>query len=310
MTRRSNSGEAPSSHVPAPPAPSSHLPAPDAGGRHHTAQSPSQLEGAERIAAAFKVARADDRAALMPYMMAGFPDQESSLAIAAAYADSGADLIELGVPFSDPLADGPVIHAAATAALEQGATLDTALEVCESVSGRLPVVLMVYANMVLAHGGAAEFARRAAAGGAAGAIVPDLPLDEAGEVREAFDAAGLALVPLVAPTTPSERRARICAAARGFAYLVSTVGTTGERDEIPPALAGLVAATKADSEVPVAVGFGIGTAGQAAQVGRLADGVIVGSRLVRAAGEAGSSEAAAEAVRVFLRETRAALASG
>lgn len=260
-----------------------------------------------RIERAFEAARVEGRAALMPYMMAGFPDCESSLGIAAAYADTGADLIELGVPFSDPLADGPVIHAAATKALEEGATLSMALEICESVADRVPVVFMVYANMVLAHGGAAEFARRAAGAGAAGAIVPDLPLGEAEEVRDAFAAAGLALVPLVAPTTPPGRRAEICAAARGFVYVVSTVGTTGERAEIPASLAELVAATKAESEVPVAVGFGIGTPEQAAEVGRIADGVIVGSRLVRAAGEGGSAEGAAEAVAAFLRETRVAL---
>ncbi len=260
-----------------------------------------------RIAAAFEAARDEGRAALMPYMMAGYPDRESSLAIAAAYADSGADLIELGVPFSDPLADGPTIHAAATAALAAGATLASALEVCESVSSRVPVVFMVYANMVLAHGGAAEFARRAVEAGAAGAIVPDLPLGEAEEVRAAFAAAGLALVPLVAPTTPPERRAAICAAAEGFVYVVSTVGTTGERDELPTGLAELVAVTKADADVPVAVGFGIGNPRQAAQVGEVADGVIIGSRLVRAAGEAGSPESAAEAVGAFLRETRDAL---
>jgi len=244
----------------------------------------------------------------MPYMMAGFPDRDSSLAVAAAYVDSGADLIELGVPFSDPLADGPTIHAAATAALEAGATFSTALEVCRSVSDRVPVVLMAYANMVLAHGGAAEFARLALAAGAAGAIVPDLPLGEAESVREEFADAGLALVPLVAPTTSPERRARICAAARGFVYVVSTVGTTGERAEIPADLAELVAATKADSAIPVAVGFGIGTPEQAAQVGRIADGVIVGSRLVRAAGEGGSAQGAADAVAGFLSETRVALA--
>jgi tryptophan synthase alpha chain len=244
----------------------------------------------------------------MPYMMAGFPDHESSLAIAAAYADSGADLIELGVPFSDPLADGPTIHAAATAALGKGVTLDSALEVCQSISSRVPVVLMVYTNMVLAQGGAAEFARRAVAAGAAGAIVPDLPLGEAEEIRDLLAGAGLALVPLLAPTTPAERRARICAAATGFVYLVSTVGTTGEREQLPAGLADLVAATKDDAEVPVAVGFGIGTPEQAAEVGRIADGVIVGSRLVRAAGEAGSAEAAVEAVGEFLREAQIALA--
>jgi tryptophan synthase alpha chain len=266
------------------------------------------LTGEQHIASAFDAARSEGRAALMPYMMAGYPDRESSLAIAAAYADSGADLIELGVPFSDPLADGPTIHAAATAALAAGATFATALEACRSVSERLPVVFMVYANMLLAHGGPVEFARLAAAAGAAAAIVPDLPLGESEEVREEFDAAGLALVPLVAPTTPAERRARICASARGFVYVVSTVGTTGERDELPPGLAELVSATKADSEVPVAVGFGVGTPRQAAQVGEVADGVIVGSRLVRAAGEGGSPEAAADAVSAFLSETRDALA--
>ena len=264
--------------------------------------------GAERIEAAFQLAKDEGRAALMPYMMAGFPDRDASLAVAAAYADSGADLIELGVPFSDPLADGPTIHAAATAALEAGATLSAALEVCRSVSDRVPVVLMVYANMVLAHGGAAEFARLAGAAGAAGAIVPDLPLGEAEDVRDAFNEAGLALVPLVAPTTPPERRARICAVARGFVYVVSTVGTTGERAEIPPALAGLVAATKAEASVPVAVGFGIGSPAQAAEVGRIADGVIIGSRLVRAVAEAGSGAEAADAVASFLSEARVALA--
>jgi len=267
------------------------------------------VTGAVRIAAAFENARSESRAALMPYMMAGFPDRETSLAVAEAYAESGADLVELGVPFSDPLADGPTIHAAATAALEAGTTLETALEVCEAISDRVPVALMVYANMVLAQGGAVEFARRALAAGAAGAIVPDLPLEEAEAVRTALGDAGLALVPLVAPTTPSERRARICAVAEGFIYVVSTVGTTGERDELPASLADLVAATKAEADVPVAVGFGIGTPAQAAEVGRVADGVIIGSRLVRAAGEAGGTEAAANAVGTFLRETRVALGS-
>ncbi len=263
--------------------------------------------GVERIEVVFEAVRGEGRAALMPYMMAGFPDRDTSLALAAAYVDSGADLIELGVPFSDPLADGPVIHAAATAALENGATLATALEVCRSVSDRVPVVLMVYVNMVLAASGATEFARLALAAGACGAIVPDLPLGEAEDVREAFSAEGLALVPLVAPTTSAERLAQICAVAEGFVYVVSTVGTTGERATVPPELAALVEATKAEARTPVAVGFGIGTAAQAAEVGRIADGVIIGSRLVRAAAEAGSAEEAADAVAGFLGETRVAL---
>jgi tryptophan synthase alpha chain len=265
--------------------------------------------GEERIATAFAAARDEGRAALMPYMVAGFPDQETSLAVAGAYANAGADLIELGIPYSDPLADGPVIHAAATAALAAGVTVEAALEVCRSVAERVPVVLMVYANMVLARGGAAEFARLAAEAGAAGAIVPDLPLEEATAIRDAFGGAGLALVPLIAPTTPDERRGEICAVATGFLYVVSTLGTTGERDEVPPALADLVSGTKEVAELPVAVGFGIGTPEQAAQVGEIADGVIIGSRLVRAVTEAASAEAAAEAVAEFLGETRVALGS-
>jgi tryptophan synthase alpha chain len=289
MTLRSNSGDAPQGHSPATLAGAS--------------------TGVERIAAAFEKAAGEGRAALMPYMMAGFPDRETSLAVAAAYADGGADLIELGVPFSDPLADGPTIHTAATAALAAGATMGDALEVCESIAARLPVVLMVYANMILAEGGVAEFASRAAAAGAAGAIVPDLPLGEAEEARAALAAAGLALVPLLAPTTSPQRRARICAVAEGFVYVVSSVGTTGERQRLPTGLADLVAATKRESPVPVAVGFGIGTPDQAAEVGEIADGVIVGSRLVRAVAEAGSPAAAAEAVGSFLRDARAVLAA-
>jgi tryptophan synthase alpha chain len=263
--------------------------------------------GEAQIAAAFDAAKAEGRAALMPYMMAGYPDRETGMAVAAAYVDAGADLIELGVPFSDPLADGPTIHAAATKALEEGATLATALEVCRSVADKVPVVFMAYANMVLAHGGAAEFAKMIRAAGAAGAIVPDLPHDEAAEVREAFAGEGLALVPLLAPTTPAERRRRICESARGFVYVVSTVGTTGERTEVPVALTELVEATKADAATPVAVGFGIGTAQQAAQVGKIADGVIIGSRLVRAVGEGDSPQGAADAVASFLSETRVVL---
>ena len=232
------------------------------------------IAGEQRIRATFAAAKDEGRAALMPYMMAGFPDRDSGLAVARAYVDAGADLIELGVPFSDPLADGPTIHSAATQALAEGATLRTALEVCEAVGDQIPVVLMVYVNMVLAHGGAEQFAKLARAAGAAGAIVPDLPLGEDEGIRDAFAAAGLAMVPLVAPTTPAARRARICSVARGFIYVVSTVGTTGERGELPPELADLVAATKADAgETPVAVGFGIGSPGQVGVVGEAADGV-------------------------------------
>lgn len=262
--------------------------------------------GLERIAAAF--AAAPGRAALMPYLMGGYPDQATATAVAEAYAGSGADLIELGIPFSDPLADGPVIHQAGTAALAAGATIESGLETCAAVSGHVPVVVMCYSNMLL--GDPDRFADQLAGAGAAGAIVPDLPLEEAVSVREALNERDLALAPLLAPTTPPERRRQICAIARGFVYLVSTVGTTGERASLPPELADSVRAAQEDAEVPVAVGFGISTPEQVASVGEVADGVIIGTRLVRAVGDAGSPEAAAAAVSDFLTASIAGLKKG
>ena len=241
------------------------------------------------------------RAALMPYLMGGFPSIEDSVAAGLAAADAGADLLELGIPFSDPLADGPVIHAAGTDALAAGATPHGVLGVCERLAARVPVVLMVYANIVLTAG-ASAFALRAAAAGASGLIVPDLPHDEADEVRAACDAEGLALVPLVAPTTTPERIEAIGADARGFVYTVSLTGTTGERDELPEGLAETVERVRASTDVPVAVGFGISTPDQARAVADVADGVIVGSRIVRAAGEGG-----ADAVGSVVRELAEAL---
>jgi tryptophan synthase alpha chain len=258
------------------------------------------------IEAAFAAAREEGRAALMPYLMGGFPDQETATAVAVAYADAGADLIELGVPFSDPLADGPTIHAADTAALAAGATLESVLETCASVGGRLPVALMVYANMILATD-PIDFADRAVEANASGVIVPDLPLEERGSIAEALGERGLPLIPLIAPTTPPERRVRICASAEGFVYLVSTVGVTGERAELPAELTDLIAAAKREAEVPVAVGFGIATPEQAATVGQDADGVIIGTRLVREVAEAAGRDAAVQGVTDFLRATRAAL---
>src|SRR3954464_8543241 len=172
--------------------------------------------GTERIAAAF--ASHGKRAALMPYMMGGYPTLEASREIGLACADAGADLVELGVPFSDPLADGPVIHAAGTAALREGVTPLWVLEVCAALSERLPVVLMAYANLVLGPGG---FVEKAAAAGAAGVIGPALPHDEAAPLRADCDARGLALVPLAAPTSSDERLEEIGADARGFVYTVS-----------------------------------------------------------------------------------------
>jgi tryptophan synthase alpha chain len=260
--------------------------------------------GSERIAQAF--ARSGKRAALMPYLMGGFPDLAGSLAIGTAYVEGGADLVELGVPFSDPLADGPVIHAAGTRALAAGATLAGVLEVGAQLAERVPVVLMAYANLVYARG-FERFADALVAHGISGLIVPDLPLEEAPALREACDARGVALVPLVAPTTPDDRLARIGAHARGFLYTVSVTGTTGERAALDGGLAGVLRRAKAATEVPVAVGFGISTPAHAAAAADAgAAGVIVGSRLVRAAAEADDPPAA---VRAIVAEMAAALAA-
>ena len=271
------------------------------------ASSASLPAAAGAISDAFATAKTEGRAALMPYLMGGFPDHETATAVADAYADAGADLIEIGVPFSDPLADGPTIHAADTAALAAGATLESVLETCAAVGDRIPVALMVYANMILARG-VEEFGALAAGAGAAGVIVPDLPLEEQGAIAAAVSEHGMALIPLVAPTTPPVRRAEICAGALGFVYLVSTVGVTGEREDLPPELAELISAAKEEAAVPVAVGFGISTPHQAAAVGEVADGVIIGTRLVRAVADAPDRDGALAAVTEFLRETRDALA--
>jgi tryptophan synthase alpha chain len=250
----------------------------------------SVATGQDTIAAAF--AASGKRAALMPYLMGGFPDIDTSRAIGEAYADAGADLVELGVPFSDPLADGPVIHAAGTAALAAGATLPSVLAVGRELAEAVPVVLMCYANLVFARG-VERFADDLATGGISGLIVPDLPLEEAGGALAACDAAGIAFVGLVAPTTPDDRLAAMAPHARGFIYAVSVTGTTGERAALPPELSDMLARAKANFDVPVAVGFGIGdpaAAAQAADAG--ADGIIVGSRLVRAAGESSDPAAA------------------
>jgi tryptophan synthase alpha chain len=259
------------------------------------------LAGTDQIAEAFARSRADGRrAALMPYLMGGYPDLERSRSIALAYAEAGADVIELGIPFSDPLADGPVIHAAATAALRRGTTLPEVLGLIESLAERVPVVVMCYANPIFVRG-TERFLDALAQAGASGLIVPDLPLEEAAQVRRACAARGLALVPLVAPTTPEDRLIKIGAGAQGFLYTVSITGTTGERADVHGGLAQVVARAAAHTAVPVAVGFGIGTPGQAvAAADAGADGVIIGSRLVRAAGESDDpAQAVGELVRGF-----------
>jgi tryptophan synthase alpha chain len=248
------------------------------------------VTGCERIEAAFEAR--SGKAALMPYLMGCYPDAQTSVRIGLACVDAGADLLELGVPYSDPLADGPVIHAAATEALNRGATLDAVIEVGRQLSGRVAVVLMCYANLIHNRGWDA-FAESLAEAGICGVIVPDLPLEEAPDALAALDARGLALVPLVAPTTPDDRLTQIGSRARGFLYTVSVAGTTGERDGIAAGVSGVVARAQRATSVPVAVGFGISTPEQArgtAEAG--AEGVIIGSRLVRAAGESDDPAAA------------------
>jgi tryptophan synthase alpha chain len=246
--------------------------------------SATAATGIQRLADAFS--RNEKQAALMPYVMAGFPTLEESVRIGEACIASGADVIELGVPYSDPLADGPVIHEAGTRALAAGATVSGVLEVARALADRVPVVLMCYANMVFAPGVDA-FVERLARTGACGLIVPDLPQGEEAEVLAACDAHGIALVPLVAPTTPAERLQAIGDRARGFLYTVSVVGITGERSQLGDRFAETVARAKAATAVPVALGFGISTPEQALQAAQAgADGVIVGTRLVREAAEA------------------------
>ena len=261
-------------------------------------RGPEAETGISRIAEAF--ASSDKRAALMPYLMGGFPDVETSLALGHAYVDAGADLIELGVPFSDPLADGPIIHAAGTAALRAGVTVEDVVGVCRELGRRVPVVVMCYANLVLVRT-PERFAETLADAGACGLIVPDLPLEEAPVVQGACEARGLALVPLIAPTTPEERLARIAERARGFVYTVSVTGTTGERSAA--SFDAVVQRAKAAFTVPVALGFGIGTPDQAAAAAAAgADGVIVGSRLVREASEAADPVEAVRAVVTSMAE--------
>jgi tryptophan synthase alpha chain len=284
-----------------------------------TGDSANVESGVARIEAAFARARDEGRAALLPYLVGGFPDAETSLAVARSYVDAGADLVELGIPYSDPVAEGPVIHAAASRALSAGATLTGVLDLCTAIADDIPVLVMCYANEALGSGprreaaelmreGAIEFADAIAAAGAAGAIIPDLPVDHGTALAGELERRGLASVPLVAPTTAPDRRRAICSAANGFVYVVSLTGVTGERAELPAELAALVEAVREEARVPAAVGFGIGTPEQAASVGKIADGVIIGSRLVREVDEAADAAEASARVGAFLREARAALA--
>lgn len=237
----------------------------------------------DAIAARFAALRAQDRRALVVYLTAGFPDVPQSIALLQAVERAGADIIEVGVPFSDPLADGPIIQASSQRALDHGVTFDGALEIIRRAKLTAPVVLFTYLNPLLSAG--ADALERAAKAGAHGVLVTDLPLG-ADPALEARIAAGpLAFIRLVAPTTPASRMAEIARHGGGFVYLISRLGVTGVQEGIAAELPATIARLRGATSLPVCVGFGISTPAQAAQVGKLADGVVVGSALVRAAGE-------------------------
>jgi len=243
----------------------------------------TDTKGIQRIAAAFEQARTEERAALIPYVPLGYPTPEMSLKLAAAAIESGADLLELGVPFSDPLADGPVIQRATHAALQQGITVVRCLELAQTVrqsKPEIPLIFMGYYNPILTYGEDA-FCRACDVVGVDGLIVPDLPPEEGRELEAACQVHGLALIYLLAPTSTPQRVGLVTQHSQGFVYLVSVTGTTGPRDRLSPDLAAFVERVRAVTDKPLAVGFGITSPEQAGQVAGLADGVIVGSALVR-----------------------------
>lgn len=233
-----------------------------------------------RIEEAFAAA---DRPLFIGFLVAGDPDPATGIRVADALIDGGADILELGVPFSDPLADGPVIQRAHARALRGGTTLDRVFDQLRHIRSRstIPVILFTYANPVFRRG-IERFCREAADAGADGLLVVDLPAEEAGGVDRAAGRAGLALISLVAPTTTGRRRSMILDRARGFVYLVSREGVTGVQDRVPPVPGDLIARVSRETDLPVAVGFGISSPEQARAVARAgADAVVVGSALVR-----------------------------
>jgi tryptophan synthase alpha chain len=251
----------------------------------------NETAGARRVAAAFAGARAAGRAALIPYVVAGYPDADTSLTVALAAADAGADLLEVGLPYSDPLADGATLQRASGVALAAGATLERSLRLIERIGAArpdLPLVPMAYANQVLGGGDGEAVARRLAGAGAAGVIVADLTPDEGAPFEAVARDVGLAVVYLVAPTTPRARMARVAARSGGFLYCVSLVGVTGARSSLPSTVGRLVREVRAVSPVPVAVGFGVSRPAHVRAIARAgADGVIVASALVDALGPDG-----------------------
>jgi len=240
----------------------------------------------------------------MPYFPLGYPDLDTSIDVIEALAKNGADLIEVGLSFSDPLADGPVIQHATQIALEKGITVAKSLEAVKELRARgveIPLILMGYYNPMLAYG-LEKFVRDAKEAGADGFIIPDLPAEESEEfIKVAGD---LPLIPMLAPTSSPERMEMIARNAKGFIYLVAVIGITGERKSLAEGLGELIAQVRAHTSVPVCVGFGIGTPEQAKEVGTMADGAIVGTACVRVIG---GSESPVETAREFARSFSEAL---
>ncbi len=260
--------------------------------------------GVTRIARAFAIARVQGRAAMIPYLPLGYPQQERALALAQGAIDGGADLLELGIPFSDPLADGPLIQRATHIALNKGTTVARCLEMANQLRRKAslpPFVFMGYYNPLLAYGVEA-FCRGCNDAGVDGLIVPDLPPEEGEELEGACQEQGVALIYLLAPTSPLERVRLVSERSVGFIYLVSVTGITGPRNQLPPDLAAFVQRVRKESDKPLAVGFGISSLAQASKVAQLADGVIVGSELVRRA----QGKDGVEHVRTFVSGLRRA----
>jgi tryptophan synthase alpha chain len=251
----------------------------------------------DRVRSAFR----EGRTALVPYLTGGYPTLEGATKVGEAYLEAGADVLEIGVPFSDPLADGPTIQDTTTRALENGADLDYCLELASAFSGRVPVVLLLYYNVIFARG-AERFLQEAVEAGVSGLVIPDLPVDEAAHFAELAVAAGVAFCPLVAPTSPDGRVSRVGEMATGFVYCVSVAGVTGVRDSLPQGAVELLRRVRARTDAPVALGFGIGSARAAAEAAEEADGIIIGSKLMRLVEEGGAERAGG-----WLREVREAL---
>lgn len=246
-----------------------------------------------RLGPRLRERREAGRSLLVPYLTAGFPDLAATPRLMAALARAGADVIELGVPFSDPLADGPTIQSSSQASLDAGGSLDatlSALRAFRATDADTPVVLFTYLNPVLRRG-SDRFLTDALEAGADGVLLTDLPLGEDPELEAAFEASPLDLVRLIAPTTTRDRALRIAARAQGFLYYISRTGVTGARSELREGIGAEVAALREAAEVPVVVGFGISTPAQARAMAGVADGVVVGSALIDAIRERGEAAA-------------------